>query len=132
MIQHADRIASALVAALACTAALPAPAAERGAAASAPVSEYEFRLPPGKSEEICLKLERGKGFDFRFNADAPVDFNVHYHVGQKIVMPLQAPAVMHQVGRFVAKHAGEHCMMWTATAAGEAGVLGKWQPYAKR
>ena len=100
-------------------------------AADEGVHPFEFRIEAGKAEEICMPLKHGQGFDFRFQSDAPVDFNVHYHVGKKVVMPIDARRVSRQTGRFVAKAAREYCLMWTAPAGQPAGVMGRWEPVAK-
>lgn len=92
---------------------------------------FEFRIAAGKAEEVCVALAKGEGFDFSFRADAPVDFNVHYHVGRKVVTPIDVRRVMRQTGRVVAKTKREHCMMWGAKH-GEAGVIGRWEPLAAK
>ncbi len=92
---------------------------------------FEFRLAPGKVEEVCVPLAKGEGFDFAFRSDSPVDFNVHYHAGSKVVMPIDVRSVMRQTGRVVAKGKREHCMMWSAKH-GEVGVIGRWEPLAAK
>ncbi|MGE5665332.1 MAG: hypothetical protein ACM3ZD_01730, partial [Betaproteobacteria bacterium] len=52
-------------------AALPATAA-RGA------GDFEFTRAAGKVEEICFKREPPEAVQWRFAADAPVDFNLHW------------------------------------------------------
>ena len=88
---------------------------------------FEFRLDPGKAEEICMRLDVGHGIDFRFQSDAPVDFNLHYHAGNKVLTPIDARAVSKQTGRFVAKARNDYCLMWTAPKGQAAGVTGRWK-----
>jgi hypothetical protein len=103
--------------------------AAHGAEPATP-GDYEFRMPAGKSHEICTPLKKGEGIEFTFQTDAPVDFNVHYHDKSKVVMPLDVPGVMRQTHRVVAKVSNTYCMMWTATRMSDAGVLGNWQRLA--
>ena len=91
-------------------AALPATAA-RG------VGDFEFTLAAGKVEEICMKLEPREAVQWRFAADAPVDFNLHWHEGKAVHMPVRRDATREDAGRFAAPHAEDYCLMWTALAA---------------
>ena len=49
-------------------------------------------LPSYQVHEECFKLGDGDRVDFAFESSEPVDFNIHYHEGQAVVMPISVTA----------------------------------------
>jgi len=75
-------------------------------------------LPPFQMHEECVKLEPGDRVDYTFKADAPLQFNIHYHEGSAVIMPVTRDKAMSDAGRFEAIVAQEYCLMWEAGAHG--------------
>lgn len=89
----------------------PARAAERGEGA------FEFTLGAGAMEEVCFRLAAQEVARWSFVADMPVDFNLHWHEGKTVHMPVRRDAARADAGRYAAPHADDFCLMWTAPAA---------------
>lgn len=119
----------ALSAVLAAAGAAPA---ARAAAATPAAQPFEFRIGAGKAEELCFALPKGRGVDYRFEADAPVDFNVHYHAGARVVTPVDARAVERLDGRYLSGLTRDVCLMWSAPRSRAAVVRGRVDPVAAR
>jgi hypothetical protein len=75
-------------------------------------------LPPYAIHEECVKLLAGDRIEYSFKASAPLHFNIHYHEGNAVVMPLSRDKVDSDTGRFDVKVEQEYCLMWEAGAAG--------------
>lgn len=105
----------ALVAAMSTALTMPALAAEK---------PIEFDIPAGKIDEICLPIKAGDTIHWRFTADGPVDFNLHHHVGKKVVMPVNQKAVTSHEGKYDIQAAAEWCLMWTAPKTRGVSVRG--------
>lgn len=75
-------------------------------------------LPAFQIHEECVKLEPGDRLEYTFSATAPLQFNIHYHEGNAVIMPVTRDKVTADTGRFEAIVAQEYCLMWEAGAAG--------------
>jgi hypothetical protein len=93
-------------------------------AAQAAERPLAMDIAAGKVDEVCLPLKAGQTIHWRFTASAPVDFNLHHHVGQKVLMPVDVKATKRHEGKFVADAANDWCLMWTAPKAQAARVEG--------
>ena len=82
----------------------------------------EFNVAPGKFFEWCTKLRRGEKVQWRFEAGAPLDFNVHYHVGKDVQYPAKHDAVAKAEGSVDVAVDQDYCWMWSSkrTAPGAA------------
>jgi hypothetical protein len=100
------------------------PALLLAAAAQAAERPIEMTIPPGKTEEICLPVKVGETLHWRFTADVPVDFNLHHHVGKKLVMPVKLKRSTGHEGQHAAEVANTWCLMWTAPKKSQAWVQG--------
>jgi len=76
-----------------------------------PIAPYEWH-------EECVHLDAGDRLEFAFEATAPVDFNVHYHEGKTVVMPMSRDKTRADAGVFAPSTAQDYCLMWEAGAAG--------------
>ncbi|MGE0358389.1 MAG: hypothetical protein AB7P08_15900 [Burkholderiales bacterium] len=91
-----------------------------GGAASAPQDDsgkaraFAHELKAGAVAEECLRLDAGRSRRFAWSADAPVDFNIHFHHGDKVSYPVKANGRKSGGGRFTAATAEDYCWMWTA------------------
>jgi hypothetical protein len=75
-------------------------------------------LPSYQIHEECFRLAEGDRVEFRFESTEPVDFNLHYHEGHAVVMPISREKSSEHAGIYVATLAQDYCLMWEAGAAG--------------
>jgi hypothetical protein len=75
-------------------------------------------LPSYQIHEECLALKPGERVLFRFESTEPVDFNIHYHEGKIVVMPLTRDKSTGDAGVFATPVAQDYCLMWEAGRAG--------------
>jgi hypothetical protein len=79
--------------------------------------ERRFDVAPAKFVELCGKLAAGAKVQWRFEAAAPLNFNVHYHVGEDVRFPARADQVKQSAGELEASVAQDYCWMWTNKTA---------------
>ncbi len=77
------------------------------------VLERKLVVPPGKFSELCTTLRRGRVVAWQFRADAPTDFNIHYHVDKRVEYPEQLTKVKDAGGRLLVEVDQAYCWMWT-------------------
>ena len=77
-----------------------------------------YPLPPYQIHEECLALNPGERVEYRFESTEPVDFNIHYHEGKAVVMPLVREKSREDAGVYAVRIAQDYCLMWEAGAAG--------------
>jgi hypothetical protein len=73
----------------------------------------ELQVPDQGVVEACEKLTAGAKVHWRYAADAPLDFNVHYHKGKKVTMPVRKDRTAKAEALFKAATAQEYCWMWS-------------------
>jgi hypothetical protein len=66
----------------------------------------------------------GDRLDYRFEAQRPVAFNIHYHEGKAVVMPLSIDNATKESGTFRPLVPQDYCMMWEAGR--EGAILDYW------
>lgn len=79
--------------------------------------QHETAIAAGKFVEICEKLPRGAKVQWRFEAQSPVDFNVHFHEGKEVRFPAKHDQVTMAEGTLDATLAHDYCWMWTNKGA---------------
>ena len=86
-----------------------------------PAGRFAHRavVPPKKFVELCGKLSRDARVGWKFEAAAPLDFNVHYHVGDKVEFPEKRDAVTTLDGELLALSDQHYCWMWRNTGGAE-------------
>ncbi len=109
----ARRLCLTLVAALPLCACTTAPVT-----AVAPKAVRGHPLPPFEWLEECLHLKPGDRVEFTFESTEPVDFNIHYHEGSAVVMPVVREKTRADAGGYASSIAQGYCLMWEAGAAG--------------
>ena len=75
--------------------------------------ERSMIVAPGKFAELCGKLPAGLKVGWNFQANAPLDFNVHYHVGKEVVFPSKLTAVATAKDTLATKIDQDYCWMWS-------------------
>ena len=88
---------------------------------------HEGTVPAGKFVEVCGKLRAGMKVHWEFEASAPVDFNVHYHVGKDVAFPTKLSAVATAKDLLETKVEQDYCWMWTNKSAAPATLSVKLQ-----
>lgn len=80
-----------------------------------PAGTFERRLSiaPGQYAELCGALAKGQTVQWRFEAGAPLDFNIHYHQGEDVIYPARASGVAQSEGTLKVDPAQDYCWMWT-------------------
>ena len=77
-------------------------------------------LAPYALQEECFALTTGDRVGYRFKARYPVAFNVHFHEGNTVIMPVDLKATVDESGDFTADRTQVYCLMWEAGAEGSA------------
>jgi hypothetical protein len=83
-------------------------------------------MSPYQVHEACATLAAGDRLDWRFESLAPVDFNIHYHEGPTVVIPVQRAASLGGTGIYSVTLAHDYCATW------ETGPLGTVVSYRVR
>ena len=74
---------------------------------------HKAQIAAGKFVEVCGKLAVGEGVRWNFAAGAPVDFNIHYHVGKEAVFPAKQAQISSGRDTLNVTVAQDYCWMWT-------------------
>lgn len=80
----------------------------------APREVTDLNIAPYASVEECRALAPGDRLDYRFTSTSPVAFNVHYHEGNAVVMPIVREGVVADSGIFQPIVAQTFCATWEA------------------
>ena len=74
---------------------------------------HKAQIAAGMFVEVCGKLAVGEGVRWSFTAAAPVDFNIHYHVGKEAAFPARQTQVSSGRDTLNVAVAQDYCWMWT-------------------
>lgn len=85
-------------------------------------ASHEFQVAPGKFAEWCTKLKQGDKVKWRFDAPAPLEFNVHYHEGKEVRFPSKMDGVAKAEGTLGVAVDQDYCWMWTNRSASPVAV----------
>jgi hypothetical protein len=85
---------------------------------------FDRELRPGGFDEVCVRLARDEAIDYRFEATAPVEFNIHYHRGRDVFYPVRQAQVRGAAAQFRAPAADDFCLMWENPGAAGVRVQG--------
>ena len=75
--------------------------------------ERSLDVLPGKFAEVCGKLNQGQAIAWKFEANRPMDFNVHYHDDGRVVFPAKQDAVTKAADTLKVGLDQDYCWMWT-------------------
>ncbi|MGZ9075667.1 MAG: hypothetical protein ACXW13_07800 [Burkholderiaceae bacterium] len=81
------------------------------------VLKRQLAVPPAKFSELCATLRRGRVVEWQFRADAPSDFNIHYHVDKRVEYPERLTQAKDAGGRLLVEVDQAYCWMWTNRSA---------------
>jgi len=75
--------------------------------------DQELTLPPGKFAELCGPLKQGQAIGWSFKADAALNFNIHYHEGERVQYPERQNGVAERSGSLRVEQDQAYCWMWS-------------------
>ena len=70
-------------------------------------------LVPLQYREYCLDLTAQDSLEYAFEADGPVDFDIHYHDGLTVVFPVELTGTTGHTGQFSPNESQSYCLMWS-------------------
>jgi hypothetical protein len=79
-----------------------------------PRSAAGLEIGPYGIHEECVELARGERIDYYFASAAPVAFNIHFHDGNAVIMPIVREKVREAADDFTADRKEVYCLMWEA------------------
>ena len=85
---------------------------------AAPLAVAGHPLPPYQIHEECARLAPGDRLEYAFESSAPVDFNIHYHEGKAVLLPIARSGTSAEAGIFPVVLAQDYCAIWEAGANG--------------
>lgn len=86
----------------------------------APRAASAFEIAPYEVHVECARLAVGDRLDYRFEAQAPVTFNLYYEEGTVFLAPVSHENVTESSGVYRATEARRYCLRWEA---GQQGAL---------
>lgn len=70
-------------------------------------------IKPGKFAEKCMAVTAAQKLEYQFTASKPVNFNIHFHVGDAVYYPVKREKTTAEADRFQPTKAKEdYCLMW--------------------
>ncbi|MED5622388.1 hypothetical protein [Ideonella sp. BN130291] len=91
------------------------------------VAAREFQVAPGKFAEWCGRLARGEKVQWKFEAAAPLNFNVHYHEGKEVRFPAKQDGVTQADGTLDVALDQDYCWMWTNKSSSAVALKARLQ-----
>lgn len=83
-------------------------------------AEQKFSLSntiaAGDMVEVCGDFQKGETIQWSFQAEHPLDFNIHFHVGKKVNFPAKLKQQYEANGKLKTKLHQTYCWMWTNTS----------------
>lgn len=71
-----------------------------------------YELGPGKFIEVCANLAIGDRYDWKFEATAALNFNIHYHIDELVGRPAILERVQQGSSVFEARSKQDYCWTW--------------------
>ncbi|MBL8516169.1 MAG: hypothetical protein JNM76_04275 [Betaproteobacteria bacterium] len=70
-------------------------------------------IKAGKMFEKCLAVTSAQKLEYQFTTTKPVNFNIHFHVGDSVYYPVKRNKTTGEADRFQPTKAKEdYCLMW--------------------
>jgi len=73
-------------------------------------------VPAAKFVEVCGKLPAGARVASVIDATGPLNFNIHFHEGKKVIFPAKQDGVAKSDGALDVKVDQDYCWMWSSKA----------------
>jgi hypothetical protein len=80
--------------------------------------EREMTVAASKFVEVCGKLAARDHIRWQFEASAPMDFNIHYHEGKKVLYSAKRDQVAKASEVLDVKVDQSYCWMWANKTTG--------------
>lgn len=77
------------------------------------VFQHSAEIKAGGILEVCGKLPVGMKIDWQYKSLQALDFNIHYHEGKKLSVPVKHQAKQELAEQFEVKVAQDYCWMWS-------------------
>ena len=77
---------------------------------------FEKTVEPAAVSELCFESEQGDVVIYRFEADAPLGFNLHYHIDEEVYYPVPEYSTNAAKGQYIVPLNQTYCLMWTNEA----------------
>jgi hypothetical protein len=77
--------------------------------------KHQQTLAPKAVAEVCGEINERMNVAWKFKADAGLDFNIHYHVGDEVNTSTQIGGLDAADGSFKPPSTQNYCWMWTNT-----------------
>lgn len=74
-------------------------------------------IAAGKFAEVCGPLKAGEQVAWSFEADGPLNFNIHFHEGEKVTYPARENGVSKREGELKVEQGQGYCWMWSNKGA---------------
>jgi hypothetical protein len=84
----------------------------------APREVSGLRINPYEAHEECVAMKPGDVLDYHFDAQRPVTFNIHFHEGNAVILPIARDNVTTDEGTYQPLLAQDYCLMWEAGREG--------------
>ena len=84
---------------------------------------HEARVAPGEFVELCGKLPAGLKVRWKFASDARLHFNVHYHLGEKVMYASRLSAVANGRNTLNTRTEQDYCWMWSNKSTQPASLV---------
>ncbi len=78
--------------------------------------EHAKPLAAGKFVEICGKLDKAKPVSWQFSAERALNFNIHFHEGEKVTYPAKVEGATAAAGLLKIVSEQDYCWMWSNKA----------------
>lgn len=77
------------------------------------IFQHSAEIKAGGILEVCGKLPAGMKIDWQYKSLQALDFNIHYHEGKKLSVPVKHQAKQELAEQFEVKVAQDYCWMWS-------------------
>ncbi|MDH3768349.1 MAG: hypothetical protein OES99_07840, partial [Gammaproteobacteria bacterium] len=67
----------------------------------------------GRHKELCFESNQGDKVIYRFEANSPLKFNLHYHQDEEVFFPVPEHATAAEKGQYIVVADDTYCLMWT-------------------
>ena len=74
--------------------------------------ERVLTVAPGRVAEVCGSLASGARVAWQFEADAALEFNIHYHVAKDVIYPIAPASKVKAQDVLRVTQQQDYCWMW--------------------